>query len=251
MGNTNPSAPSMAEQFLDDAVHGLSLDQKLKQRQNKKELRDRGILMDDDKTRKVHKRKTSETLDKFMRNRPNFETLYNWNILKKEENKNKIGLDLNSKLKQRPSWKEVNDRGILLYDPTTTKSHSLQAAQRQLHKRKASKTLDNLLINRPSPNDLHSANIIASDTASLFFGASPTTQVITPNHDENETNISLDILYKDNMNKSEIQKKMEYKLKQRPSISETVARGILLHRTDNKLNYDLQARHKQLHRRKA
>merc|ERR1712154_657424 len=105
------------------------------------------------------------------------------------------GLSLDQKLAQRPSWKELQGRGILLDDPTTKKSHSLQAAQRQLHKRKASQTLDNLLINRPSPNDLHSANIIASDTASLFFGASPTTQVITPNHDEHETNISLDILY--------------------------------------------------------
>merc|ERR1712032_1648965 len=43
----------------------------------------------------------------------------------------------------------------------------------------------------------------------------------------------------------------EMKLKQRPSIDETISRGILLHRTDTKLNYDLQARHKQLHKRKA
>ena len=46
----------------------------------------------------------------------------------------------------------------------------------------------------------------------------------------------MDIIYKDNMNKQQVIQKMDRKLRQRPSIDGTMARGILLHRTDTKLN---------------
>merc|ERR1712176_228465 len=116
-----------------------------------------------------------------MGNRPNPKQLQNTNILKDLPpeiigdgdigyNKNgkmvpldikmDNGIDLNGKLKQRPSWKELNDRGILLDDPTTKKSHSLQAAQRTLHKRKASIKLDKMLMNRPNPKQLQNTNIL-------------------------------------------------------------------------------------------
>eukprot|EP01083_Nonionella_stella_P203933 743780_1 len=297
--SVNPSAPPQEYEFLDDKIHGLSLNQKLSQRPEWKELNERGILLDDPTKssslqaahRTLHKRKASQKLDKFLVNRPNKKHLQNTNILKNveldDDMNNKIpkgikvdnGLDLNSKIKQRPQWKELNDRGILLDDPTTKKSHSLQAAQRQLHKRKASQNLDKLLMKRPTPNELHEQNIIDANTAALFFGASPTTQVVTPrtdymdndqysqmmdatdklfaasqpinNSSEYKSNPNDDIIYKDNLPKPEISKRLERNLKQRPSVDETMARGILMYRTDTKLNYDLQERHKQLHKRKA
>ena len=291
----------------------MSLDQKLKQRPDWKDLHGRGILLDDptskqsqslkEASKHLHKRRKSIQIEKMLINRPQPKELQDKNVLKdlppevlgvdNESHKNtqngKIipmdikvdnGIDLSTKLQQRPSWFELNQRGILFDDPTTKKSHSLQAAQRQLHKRKASQNLEKMLFNRPTPNDLTSQNIIDTNTAALFFGVSPTTQVVTPSTDGsnndalttmlNEMDIddierssdalyrasasyNGDVIYKDNIinDKENIQQRMERKLRQRPSIDETLARGILLHRTDTKLNYDLQQRHKQLHKRKA
>ncbi len=70
------------------------------------------------------------------------------------------GLSLSQKLSQRPSWKELQSRGILYDDPTTKKSQSLQQAHRTLHKRKASQKLDSFLINRPNIKKLKDTNII-------------------------------------------------------------------------------------------
>lgn len=308
-------------------MHGLSLEQKLKQRSSWIELKSRGILLDDPTTTKseslnqakrhLHKRKSSLKLEKMLINRPKPEQLANTNILKdlppeisgsmtphKSGQNGKIapldikmdnGIDFETKFKQRASWKEIKDRGILLDDPTSKASHSLQAAKRQSHKRKASLTLDKFLNNRPTPNQLHHDNIIDTNTAHLFFGADPIeTQVVTPQSDDPLTVSNLggigiggigglgddndfgfdydemekgatslfrasgslpnqDVIYKDNLmtDKENNIRKLDRKLRQRPSIDETMARGILLDRTDTKLSHSLQAAKKQLHKRKA
>jgi len=287
-----PTAPND-----EDVAHGLSLTDKLKQRPDWKELSDRGILFDDPTSKKsaslnkaqrtLHKRKASLTVDKMLKTRPNPKQLNDRNILKDipaelleddaatlantqngkmlpAEIRTDNGLDLDSKLKQRPDWKELNDRGILLDDPTSKKSHSLQAAQRQLHKRKASLTIDKLLSNRPNPTQLTSQNILPTATAAGLFGAaSPSSQqmaapspvsipMIADNEemDVDHSDAQINII-RENMDKRQIISRMNRKLRQRPSMDETLARGILLVRTDTKVNYDLQQRHKQLHKRKA
>jgi len=259
-----------------NSVGGLSLSDKFAQRSTWRELQSRGILLDDptapksaslqEAHRVLRKRKASIQLDRMLVNRPNPAQLQSKNILKSlpaelvaamdEANEadanskplvlSEIKIDemdfgLDSRLAQRPPSKEVLARGILLDDPTQAKSPSLQKAERQLHRRKASVSVDKMLLNRPTPSDLAAQNIIDTRTAALFFGDAP-----------DETAETADSgLATDNISRDDILSRLQTKIKQRPSVSETVARGILPFRTDTKLNYGLQAAQQQLHRRRA
>ena len=71
--------------------------------------------------------------------------------------------DLSPEIKfaQRPHRKEVYDRGILINDAKT--DGSLEKSQQQLHKRRASTKLDNLLPSTPSCSDLEKRNIMLSE----------------------------------------------------------------------------------------
>ena len=71
------------------------------------------------------------------------------------------GLSLEKKFAQRPHWKEIYDRGILINDPQI--EASLQKSQQQLHRRRASIKLDNFLPSRPSRSDLEKRNIMLAD----------------------------------------------------------------------------------------
>ena len=87
---------------------------------------------------------------------------------------------------------------------------------------------------RPTPSELAAQNIIDTRTAALFFDASP--------KEEEEAEAGKSGLATGNIARD------VGNVAQRPSIGETVARGILPFRTDTKLNYDLQAARKQRHR---
>eukprot|EP01084_Bolivina_argentea_P252775 424398_1 len=115
-------------------------------------------------------------------------------------------------MSQRMSYAELNSRGIVL--------DTKEMAQRQKHKREASTTIDKLLINRPTPNDLHSQNII-NTTAALYYGA-----------DKNE-------IYCDNIDRKEFINKFA----ERPSYKQVSEAGIILDST--------QTEQRQSHRRKA
>eukprot|EP01084_Bolivina_argentea_P083787 151682_1 len=260
-----PSAPGREEQFLDDdTVKGMSLEQKLKQRPSWKEVHQRGILLDDPTTQRsiglqeahrgLRKRRASLTLDKMLINRPDVQRLQQQNIWKDKEEPKAQGLNLQKRLSQRPDVKEMQQRGILLDDPRYV-SHHEQAKKRRAHKRKASKTINKLLMNRPTPNQLESSNIIDANTAALFFGASPVPHVLTsPNTEYIDSMMdATESLYAASTPRSraQVSERLSLKLSQRPSMDETMARGILLFRTDTKVNYDLQSRYQQLHRRKA
>ena len=69
-------------------------------------------------------------------------------------------LSLEIKFAQRPHWKEVYDIYILINDPKT--DGSLEKSQQQLHKRRPSTKLDNLLAS-PSRSDLEKRNINLSE----------------------------------------------------------------------------------------
>ena len=71
------------------------------------------------------------------------------------------GMTLSERLTQRPSWKEIYSRGILINDPRI--AGSLQKSQQQLHRRRASIKLDHFLPSRPSKDDLEKRNIMLSD----------------------------------------------------------------------------------------
>ena len=75
------------------------------------------------------------------------------------------GLSLTQKLAQRPDWKELEYRGILLDNPAT--SASLSENHRALRKRRASKQLEKTLLNRPDPEQLQKRNILKSLPAEL------------------------------------------------------------------------------------
>ena len=172
--NITPSATSatsassgVSSSSASASCGGLSLSDKFGQRSTWKELQSRGILLDDPTAQKsaslqeahrvLRKRKASIQLDRMLVNRPKAQQLQSKNILKalpKElvdamDETNETGdFGLDSRIKQRPPAKEVLARGILLDDPITTKSPSLQQAERQLHRRKASVSVDKMLLNR-------------------------------------------------------------------------------------------------------
>ena len=182
--------------------------------------------------------------------------------------------DLDFKLDQRLSPQEMQRRGILLGDPTSAVPVGVQAQERAERKRRASQNVDMMLRNRPDVEQLAAHNIIDrtdTNTAALFFsgdgGDGP------PRHQNGKGLMTMTmgmglgrdsggggnvqdeygrtVVDRASIPRRDIVGKMALKLQQRPSIAETVARGILMHRTDTKLNYNLQAAQRQLHRRRA
>lgn len=81
------------------------------------------------------------------------------------------GLSLTEKLAQRPDWKELEYRGILLDNPAT--SASLSENHRALRKRRASKQLEKTLLNRPDPQQLQKRNILKSLPTEMTNAAVP------------------------------------------------------------------------------
>eukprot|EP01083_Nonionella_stella_P092227 258105_1 len=167
-----PMAIAKGTEFYDHDVHGLSLEDKLKQRPSWVELSQRGIVFDEEHHgvgRKKHRRTASQKLRSMLSQRPTKEELTSVNIWREEATRamidDAVALALRSKLEQRPDWQEVQERGILLDDAA--------AAARKDHKRNASLTVENMLQNRPTPEQLEANDIIDPSTAALFFGASP------------------------------------------------------------------------------
>jgi len=240
--------------------------------------------------RDLKKRKASIQLERTLLNRPDPQQLRQQNILKdlpaewtspdavalalSAEDEHKVHFerevsdqydvaDLDMKLGMRPNWKEMERRGILLGDPTTDDPHHLPLEERTQRKRRASQNIEMMFRNRPDVEQLAAHNIIhraEANTAALFFstnhgamdgdrgGGGGGDAVYSGNVVDD---FGRTVIVRNNISRSNIADKMAMKLRQRPSIDETLARGILLHRTDTKLNYNLQAAQSQLHRRRA
>merc|ERR1711933_351443 len=64
------------------------------------------------------------------------------------------------KIKQRPTIDEMKSRGIMYDDPTIPAS--LQNRKRELHRRRASKTLEKFLLKRPNKESLKRRHIMLS-----------------------------------------------------------------------------------------
>ncbi|ETO24479.1 hypothetical protein RFI_12678 [Reticulomyxa filosa] len=148
---------------------------------------------------------------------------------------------LDMRLKQRPNWSELHQRGILLDDPTSRLSEDVQQMGRTLKRRRASTTIQDFLPRRPLRSQLEQLHILETGSANMNMNMNVNSQHNHSDHPDHDQILqmlqSADSLLKASdqslqNNKKELKRRLERKISERPTIHETIARGIMYTRPD-------------------